>query len=152
HVVEPRRSGAPVARVAHRRRRLRVDGCGHGARRAVAADAGTPRRDLVRAGDRVPAGHRRRPGLPAHHRRQRAFSSGGTTGVAWRWVGIVSAGAVFGGRAGMSAGSAIAFPRWFAPVVNGVGFDDFHATHWFSLASTTMLYALAGGVTGYMAG
>ena len=81
-----------------------------------------------------------------------AFSSVRTIGFAWPLVGIMSAGIVFGGWGGLIAGLVIAFPRWFAPIINGVGFDDYHATHWFSLASTTMLYALAGGVAGYMAG
>src|SRR6185436_19747251 len=35
--------------------------------------------------------------------------------------------------------------------VNGIHFDDYESGHWFSLASTTLLYALAGGVAGYMA-
>lgn len=81
-----------------------------------------------------------------------AFSSVRTIGFAWPLVGIISAGIVFGAAGGLLAGFAVALPRWFAPVINGVGFDDYHATHWFSLASTTMLYCLAGGVSGYMAG
>ena len=63
----------------------------------------------------------------------------------------MSAGVVYGGWAGLVAGLVVAFPRWFAPIVNGVGFDDYETAHWFSLASTTLLYALAGGVAGYMA-
>ena len=80
-----------------------------------------------------------------------AFSSVRTIGFAWPLVGLMSAGVVYGGWAGLGAGLLVALPRWFAPIVNGVRFDDYETAHWFSLASTTLLYALAGGVAGYMA-
>jgi hypothetical protein len=33
-------------------------------------------------------------------------------------------------------------------VANGWAFSTFEGSHWFSLASTTLLYALAGSVAG----
>ena len=80
-----------------------------------------------------------------------AFSSVRTIGFAWPLVAIISAGVVYGGIVGLVSGLLVAVPRWFAPIVNGVEFGDYESTHWFSLASTTLLYALAGAVAGYMA-
>jgi signal transduction histidine kinase len=85
------------------------------------------------------------------HTAGEAFSSVRTIGFAWPLVGIMSAGVLYGGVAGLGSGVLVAIPRWFAPVVDGVGFNRFESGHWFSLASTTLLYGLAGGVAGYMA-
>jgi signal transduction histidine kinase len=80
-----------------------------------------------------------------------AFSSTRTLGFAWPIAGIISAGVVFGAPTGAIAGVIVAIPRFFSPVANGVAFSEYDASNWFSLASTTLLYALAGGVAGYMA-
>jgi len=79
-----------------------------------------------------------------------AFSSTRTIGFAWPLVGIISAGIVWGGWGGALAGVGVALPRWFAPIVNGITFADYESQHWFSLMSTTLLYALVGSVAGYM--
>jgi signal transduction histidine kinase len=80
-----------------------------------------------------------------------AFSSVRTLGFAWPIAGIISAGVVFGGGRGALAGLAVAIPRFFSPVVNGVTFGQYRGGAWFSLCSTLLLYTLAGGVAGYMA-
>jgi signal transduction histidine kinase len=80
-----------------------------------------------------------------------AFSSVRTIGFAWPIAGVLSAGIAFGAWAGLVAGVAVAIPRWFAPALAGVGFDEFESSHWFSLISTTLLYALVGAVYGYVA-
>jgi signal transduction histidine kinase len=79
-----------------------------------------------------------------------AFSSTRTLGFAWPIAGIISAGVVYGAGAGAVAGALVAIPRFFAPIANGWAFDTFEGSNWFSLASTTLLYALAGSVAGYM--
>jgi signal transduction histidine kinase len=80
-----------------------------------------------------------------------AFSSVRTLGFAWPIAGIISAGVVFGAGIGAIAGLAVAFPRIFSPVVNGITFGQYHGGAWFSILSTLLLYTLAGGVAGYMA-
>jgi signal transduction histidine kinase len=79
-----------------------------------------------------------------------AFSSVRTIGFAWPIVGIMSAGVAFGAWFGFFAGLAVAAPRWIAPLSSGVDFADFESGHWFSLSSTTILYALSGAVAGYV--
>jgi signal transduction histidine kinase len=79
-----------------------------------------------------------------------AFSSVRTIGFAWPLAGIITAGVVYGPLLGAGAGVLVAIPRFFAPVVNGVPFSDFEGNNWFSLVSTTLLYALAGATAGYI--
>src|SRR5262245_6303018 len=79
-----------------------------------------------------------------------AFSSVRTIGFAWPLAGIISAGIVYGGLAGAGAGVLVAIPRFFAPIANGITFGQFRGEHWYSLISTLLLYALTGGVAGYM--
>jgi signal transduction histidine kinase len=80
-----------------------------------------------------------------------AFSSVRALGFAWPIAGIISAGVVFGPWAGGFAGVAVAIPRFFAPVLNGIRFSDYGAGgRWYSLLSTLLLYVIAGSVAGYM--
>jgi hypothetical protein len=79
-----------------------------------------------------------------------AFSSVRTIGFAWPLAGIITAGVVYGPLFGGGAGVLVAAPRFFAPVVNGVPFGDFEGKNWFSLVSTTLLYALTGATAGYI--
>jgi signal transduction histidine kinase len=80
-----------------------------------------------------------------------AFSSVRTIGFAWPIAGIISAGVVYGPRVGAVAGVGVGLPRIFAPVLNGIPFSDYRTGgKGFSLASTLLLYALAGGVGGYI--
>ena len=105
----------------------RVDSGGDGARRTIARNARTPRCHLLRARDRNAARRRgRRRVSRTRPMSSEAFSSVRTIGFAWPLVGIISAGVVFGAAGGLLAGFAVALPRWFAPVINGVGFDDYH--------------------------
>jgi len=78
-----------------------------------------------------------------------AFSSVRTIGFAWPLAGIITAGVVYGTTAGVVAGIVVALPRFVAPIINGLSIRDFGG-HWYSLASTTVLYALAGGVGGHL--
>jgi len=80
-----------------------------------------------------------------------AFSSVRTLGYAWPIAGIISAGVVWGAGPGVLAGVAVAFPRVFSPIINGITFGDYKGGKWFSIISTILLYALAGGVAGRMA-
>jgi len=79
-----------------------------------------------------------------------AFQSVRTLGFAWPLAGIISAGVVCGATAGGVAGFVVSLPRVFSPVVNGITLGDYKSGKWFSIASTLMLYALAGAVAGYM--
>ncbi len=80
-----------------------------------------------------------------------AFSSVRTIGFAWPIAGIISAGVVFGPGPGAIAGFLVGVPRIFSPIVNGVTFDEYRGGgKAFSILSTLLLYALAGGVAGYM--
>jgi signal transduction histidine kinase len=85
------------------------------------------------------------------HSASEAFDSVRTIGFAWPLAGIIAVGVVYGAGPGVLAGFAVALPRFFAPIANGITFHDYHGSHWYSLASTTLLYALAGGVGGFMA-
>jgi signal transduction histidine kinase len=80
-----------------------------------------------------------------------AFSSVRTLGFAWPIAGVVSAGIVLGTGPGVAAGLVVAAPRVFAPVVNGITFGDYRNGKWFSIISTLLLYALAGGLAGHIA-
>jgi signal transduction histidine kinase len=80
-----------------------------------------------------------------------AFSSVRTLGFAWPIAGVVTAGIVLGTWPGLAAGLAVAAPRIVAPVVNGITFGEYRGGKWFSICSTVLLYALAGGLAGYIA-
>jgi signal transduction histidine kinase len=80
-----------------------------------------------------------------------AFESIRTLGFAWPLAGIITAGIVWGPGAGAIAGFAVAIPRVFAPVANGLSFGQYKGGSWISIGSTIVLYALAGSVAGYMA-
>jgi signal transduction histidine kinase len=79
-----------------------------------------------------------------------AFQSVRTIGFAWPLAGVISAGVVWGAWPGVIAGTFVAVPRIFSPVLNGITFGDYKSGKWFSIISTVVLYALAGGVAGYM--
>src|SRR5207244_2885918 len=79
-----------------------------------------------------------------------AFSSVRTIGFAWPIAGIISAGVVFGPGVGAVLGALVGVPRIFSPIVNGVTFGAYRDGKWFSILSTLLLYALAGGVAGHM--
>jgi signal transduction histidine kinase len=85
------------------------------------------------------------------HSASEAFDSVRTIGFAWPLAGIIAAGVVYGAGPGILAGFAVAIPRFFAPIANGISFGQYEGSQWYSLASTTLLYALAGGVGGFMA-
>jgi signal transduction histidine kinase len=78
-----------------------------------------------------------------------AFASSRNLGSAWPLAGVLSAGVAAGPAAGAIAGLLIALARFCAPIVNGVDPGAFERSHVLSLASTTLLYVLAGAVAGY---
>jgi signal transduction histidine kinase len=80
-----------------------------------------------------------------------AFASTRNLGSAWPLAGVLSAGVASGPWAGAGAGLLVSVARFLAPVVNGVSPHDFTRGHWLSLASTALLYVLAGAVAGYAA-
>jgi signal transduction histidine kinase len=47
-------------------------------------------------------------------------------------------------------GVVVSSPRYFSPLLNGLPLQKYEGSNWFSLASTTLLFSLAGGVSGYM--
>jgi signal transduction histidine kinase len=80
-----------------------------------------------------------------------AFAGTRNVGSAWPLAGVLSAGVAAGPWAGAGAGFVVSVARFLAPVVNGVSPGDFEKGQVLSLASTTLLYVLAGAVAGYAA-
>jgi signal transduction histidine kinase len=78
-----------------------------------------------------------------------AFSTSQSLGVAWPMAAVLSAGVAFGGWAGAAAGVAAGFARMGGALANGASLTG--GGRVLSLASTVFLYALAGGVAGYVA-
>jgi signal transduction histidine kinase len=78
------------------------------------------------------------------------FSSAHSIGSAWPLAGILTAGAVWGAvRAGL-AGGLVGAARVIQPLAAGVSFADIERSQWFSVASTVILYVLAGAVSGHV--
>jgi signal transduction histidine kinase len=78
-----------------------------------------------------------------------AFSTSQSLGVAWPMAAVLSAGVAFGGWAGAVAGIGGGFARLGGALANGASLTG--GGRVLSLASTVFLYALAGGVAGYVA-
>jgi signal transduction histidine kinase len=79
------------------------------------------------------------------------FASAHNLGSAWPLAGVLSIGAVIGPWAGAGSAAVIAVARFFSPIAAGKAPATFNKSEWMSLASTTLLYVLAGSVTGYAA-
>ena len=78
-----------------------------------------------------------------------AFSTSQSLGVAWPMAAVLSAGVAFGGWAGAAAGICGGLARIGGAAANGASLTG--GGRVLSLASTVFLYALAGGVAGYVA-
>lgn len=82
--------------------------------------------------------------------RGHAFSIAQSLGTAWPLAGVFAIAVAYGRVVGTGAGVALGAARFAAALGNGVhGFDESAVL---SLATTTVLYALAGGVSGHVIG
>ena len=76
------------------------------------------------------------------------FSTGQSLGSVWPLTGVISAGVALGPWAGALAGLVMGAFRYVSTVLNRV--TDYHAGRGLSLTNTTVFYAMAGGVFGYV--
>ena len=79
-----------------------------------------------------------------------AFAASQSLGSAWPLAGVLSAGVVMGTGEGVAAGVVLGAGRLLGAELNGA--DNWDGGKVLSIASTTVLYALAGGVAGFVAG
>ena len=84
--------------------------------------------------------------------RGHAFSTSQSLGVAWPLAGVLNVGVTSGAVPGTVAGVLMGGARLGATVVNGTALDELTGQRVLSLASSFVLYAMAGGVSGYVAG
>jgi signal transduction histidine kinase len=83
------------------------------------------------------------------YERGHAFASSQSLGSAWPLAAVLSAGLVLGAGGGAGAGVLLGVARLAGALLNHpAGWGGGHAL---SIASSTVLYALAGGVSGYAA-
>jgi len=78
------------------------------------------------------------------------FSSAHSLGSAWPLAGVFTAGSRMGALPAALAGSALGIARVFQPIAAGTPLADVERSQWFSVASTVILYTLAGGVGGHV--
>ena len=78
-----------------------------------------------------------------------AFAASQSLGSAWPLAGVLCAGLVAGPRFGVGAGVVLGLGRLGGAVLNGA--DSWDGGKALSIASSTVLYALAGGVAGFAA-
>lgn len=76
------------------------------------------------------------------------FSTGQSLGSVWPLTGVISAGIVFGPWGGAVAGLILGACRYVSTVLNRI--TTYDAGRSLSLANTTVFYAMAGGVFGYV--
>jgi signal transduction histidine kinase len=77
-----------------------------------------------------------------------AFSTSQSLGAVWPLAGILAAGVALGPVAATGAGVTLGVCRVVGTLVNGASIDT--AGKVLSLTSTTVFYAMAGGVAGYV--
>ncbi len=79
------------------------------------------------------------------------FASAHSLGSAWPLAGVLGSGTAWGAvRAGV-AGGAIGAARLLQPLTAGIGFAAIERSQWFSIASSIVLYVLAGAISGHVA-
>jgi signal transduction histidine kinase len=88
------------------------------------------------------------------YRAGHVFSTEQPLGVAWPIAAVLSAGVAFGPVIGAATGAAAGLARAVSSTVNVVPvaepwFGDLAADQVLSLVTTTIMYALAGGIVGY---
>lgn len=76
------------------------------------------------------------------------FSTGQSLGSVWPLTGVISAGVAFGPWIGALAGLVLGGFRYLSTVLNRV--TTYDAGRGLSLTNTTVFYAMAGGVFGYV--
>ncbi len=79
------------------------------------------------------------------------FSSAHSIGSAWPLVGVLSAGTAWGAVRGGITGGALGAVRVLQPLAAGLAFSDVERSQWFSVASSMILYVLAGAISGHVA-
>jgi signal transduction histidine kinase len=79
-----------------------------------------------------------------------AFSTAPALGVAWPLAAVLSVGLAAGPRPGLAAGILVGAARVVATLLNGVHMHTITGNPLVSLATTTVLYTMAGGVAGYV--
>lgn len=77
-----------------------------------------------------------------------AFSTGQSIGSVWPLVGILAAGVAYGPALGGLAGVALGAARVVSTILNDVA--EYDGARVLSLANSTVFYALAGAVGGYV--
>ena len=77
-----------------------------------------------------------------------AFSAGQSIGSVWPLVGILSAAVAFGPGTGVAAGITMGVARVASTALNDV--DSYTSSAVLSLLNTSVFYAVAGGVAGYV--
>ena len=78
------------------------------------------------------------------------FSSSHAIGSAWPLAGVLTAGAVWGAVRTGALGGVIGACRILQPVTAGIALGDVERSQWFSIASTIILYLLAGAISGHV--
>jgi signal transduction histidine kinase len=78
-----------------------------------------------------------------------ALSTSQSLGSVWPLAGILAAGSVLGPGPGAGVGVALGLARVGATLINGVDVDQ--TGEFLSLTNTTVFYAVAGAVAGYLA-
>ncbi len=81
-----------------------------------------------------------------------AFATSQSLGVAWPLAGVLAAGAVLGTSVGTIAGAGMGLARVGSTLANGVLVSQLDGPRVLSLASSVVLFAMAGGITGYVVG
>jgi hypothetical protein len=79
-----------------------------------------------------------------------AFATSQSLGSVWPLVGVLSVGVALGPAAGLAGGTLLGLGRVAATLLNGADID--RAGEVLSLVNTTVLYAVAGTVAGYLFG
>lgn len=78
------------------------------------------------------------------------FSSSHALGSAWPLAGVFTAGVRMGALPAAISGALLGVARVLQPVTAGTPLADVDRSQWFSVASTVILYTLAGAIGGHV--